>query len=130
MDGGFTMGYNTYQPFNQVCYKGKIAQIHSTDNNINISYVENGHAYNIFVKEDEIEPILLNTELLNDLVGNSILGSYDHIVRFEAGIYEVCIEPAPDDSSWTISAKGGNSAQIKFLHELQNFINTQYFGKF
>ncbi len=120
--GGLPM-FNTYEPFDQVIYKGNVAQIHSVSNEINISYVENGCASNIFVNEDEIMPIPLTVELLNDLIGGSMHGSDDYIIRFEAGKYTVRIEHGSDYSSWIVSVNGEDDTQVMFLHELQNIVN-------
>ena len=95
----------------------------SMSNGINISYVENGRASNIFVNEDEIMPIPLTVELLNDLIGGSMHGSDDYIIRFEAGKYTVRIEHGSDYSSWIVSVNGEDDTQVMFLHELQNIVN-------
>lgn len=118
--GEFTM-YHTYQPFNQVCYKGNIAQIHSTSGDINISYMENGYVNNIFVKGDEITPIPLTIELLDKLIGNRKTNIDDFIVRFEKGTYIVRVKLEADDS-WTVSVNDKNDKKVKYLHELQNYI--------
>lgn len=114
--------FNTYEPFDQVIYKGNVAQIHFVSNEINISYVENGRVSNIFVNEDEIMSIPLTVELLNDLIVGSIHGSDDYIIRFEAGKYTVRIE-CSDYSSWIVSVNGEDGTQVMFLHELQNIVN-------
>lgn len=112
---------HTYQPFNQVDYNGKIAQIHSINNDINISYVENGHVNNIFVKQDEITPIPLTAELLDKLIGNRETNLDDYIIRFESRTYTVQVRLNTSDS-WIVSVNGENDKKVKYLHELQNYI--------
>lgn len=115
--------HHTYKPFNQVKYKELLAQIHSTNNNINISYVENGCANNIFVKENELEPIPLTSQLLDKLIGNRKTSNDDFIVRFKNGEYEYSVRVELDASgSWMVSVNEENHKQVKYLHELQNYI--------
>ena len=112
---------HTYEPFNQVRYKEHLAQIHSIGNDINISYIDNGYANNIFVKENELEPIVLTSELLDKLIGNRKTSSDDFIVRFNCKNYAVRVE-LDTNGSWLVSVNEKNRKQVKYLHELQNYI--------
>ena len=112
---------HTYEPFNQVRYKEHLAQIHSIGNDINISYVDNGYANNIFVKENELEPIVLTSELLDKLIGNRKTSSDDFIVRFNCKDYTVRVG-FEANGSWIVSVNGENHKRVKYLHELQNYI--------
>ena len=115
--------HHTYKPFNQVKYKELLAQIHSINNDINISYVENGCANNIFVKENELKPIPLTSQLLDKLIGNRKTSNDDFIVRFKNGEYEYSVRVELDASgSWMVSVNEENHKQVKYLHELQNYI--------
>ena len=111
----------TYKPFNQVRYKEHLAQIHSISNDINISYVENDYANNIFVKENELDPIVLTSELLDKLIGNRKISSDDFIVRFNGKDYIVRVE-LDANGSWIVSVNEENHKRVKYLHELQNYI--------
>lgn len=109
-----------YQPFNQINYKGNVAQIHSVNNGINISYVKDGCVNNIFVREDEITPIPLTTELLDKLIGGRKTKMDDFIVRFENGKYTVRVKLGA--SGWIVSVNEENDKKVGYLHELQNYI--------
>lgn len=110
-------------------YKELLAQIHSVNNDINISYVENGHTNNIFVKEKELKPIPLTSELLDKLIGNRKTSNDDFVVRFKNEEYEYIVRVEFDTSgSWVVSVNGENHKQVKYLHELQNYIKNNADG--
>lgn len=112
---------HTYEPFNQVRYKKHLAQVHSIGNDVNISYVENDCANNIFVKENELEPIVLTSELLDQLIGNRKTSGDDFIVLFNGKDYTVRVGPDAN-GSWIVSVNEENYKRVKYLHELQNYI--------
>ncbi|MBO8483154.1 MAG: hypothetical protein IAB75_03435 [Bacteroidetes bacterium] len=112
---------HTYQPFNQVCYNGHLAQIHSTNNDINISYVENNCTKNIYVKENELKNIALTSDLLDKLIGNRKFGVGDFVIQFNGGDDTVKVE-LDTTGSWLVSVNEKNQKQVKYLHELQNYI--------
>ena len=125
----------TYQPFNQVRYDKHLAQIHSVNDKINISYLDNEltadgvqvTTKNIYVKENELEKIPLTTDLLNKLIGNRRFDAGDYVVRFENGKYVVRVEFDANDS-WTVSVNEQECMQVKYLHELQNYIRSKTSG--
>ena len=118
-----------YKPFNQVIYQGKlasIARVYKDTADILMYISENESEYKDGVSLDELHPIELNGDIVQQLkFANKIIQG--RCFKFEKGKYKL---NAYDNGDYTIYRNGEKIEQgvAIYLHDLQNIVREHING--